>query len=442
MADPLAPRRAGPRTCSINREKFCYCCAAYVKKADRRLIGGTILTYLKLCYPHENIDIRHSYQASSICSPCRINITAVGKARREAKRTPTKLRIKELAWWKRPDPSHDRCCLCRVDLSDLRVARHPENVFIDPNWSLVPCQFRGDEDHLIEFEPEDYDHLEDYDQIEFDDPSDDDYEPELESELGRAHITDGEQKVLDQSVCNDLVKVLQLDKLKSQLLASMIKKIFKNLKLKDLKVKITAEFYKNRTEQLRQFFTLFNETTVYLHDVRGFLESIGVAYTASEWRLFMDSSTSSFKACLIYNRPSSDSKKMPVIPLLYSTSSVNQDKLTESYEDLRTVLDLLNYRDENWLICCDFKILNVLIGLKGSYCKFCCIFCLWDSRDRKDHWTDKNWPQRTDYSQANPAENLIYPALVPIDRILMPPLHIKLGVFAQFIKSLMPFEGK
>ena len=358
------------RPCFLKRENFCYLCAAYIKRTDLRAIIGLLFTYLLLCYPHERIQVRHSYQATSICPPCRTNITTIGKARKERKRTTTKLRIKELARWKRPDIQHERCFLCKVDVSSsLNLTRHPENIERNPDWSLVPCVYRDEEDEMLEFEPEDYEDLQNLDDIEYDDP---DYQPEDESSPSPAP-----EAAFGMPELNDMVKVLQLDKAKSQLLAS-----------------------------------------------------IGVASLHGL-------SVSSFKVCLIFNRPNSQSKKLPVIPVFYST------KFKESYDDLKQVLELLNYENEKWLVCCNFKILDVLCGLKGSFSKYCCIFCLWDSRDRPKHYIKTDWKIRTNYETPNEdEESLSNPALVPINKILLPPLHIKLGVFSQLIKSLVPFQGK
>ena len=243
-----------------------------------------------------------------------------------------------------------------------------------------------------------------------------------------------EEPEINQADMNDLVRVLNLDKSKSEILVSMIKRLLR--RFGKFGIKFNVSFFRNRTEELKQFFKMFDEFTVYLHDVSGFLQHIGVAYNSTEWRLFMDSSLSSFKACLIFNRRSSSAKKCPVIPLVYSTN------LTESYEDLGKVLCMINYHREQWLICCDLKITNCLMGLMGGSCKYSCLFCVWDSRARSEHYEKKSYSERVYLPTVNPNEkppfNQIKPPLVNIDRILLPPLHLKLGVWSQLVKALVP----
>ena len=82
----------------------------------------------------------------------------------------------------------------------------------------------------------------------------------------------------------------------------------------------------------------------------------------------------------------------------------------------------------------DLKTVNILLGQKHGYTKFPCFFCLWDSRNFSSHYTQKNWPQRETLEVGK--ENVIANALVPRDRIVFPPLHIKLGLVKQFIGAL------
>ncbi|KAI6650636.1 hypothetical protein LOD99_7686 [Oopsacas minuta] len=79
-------------------------------------------------------------------------------------------------------------------------------------------------------------------------------------------------------------------------------------------------------------------------------------------------------------------------------------------------------------------MVNFLLGQQGGYNKYPCFVCLWDSRARKDHWINKVWPLRTDLTVEE--ANILYELLVPREKIILPPLHIKLGLMKQFVKSL------
>ena len=86
--------------------------------------------------------------------------------------------------------------------------------------------------------------------------------------------------------------------------------------------------------------------------------------------------------------------------------------------------------------CGDFKIglLTLLLGQQSGYTKFPCFLCLWDSRARELHWTQTDWPPRHGLTPGE--KNVINTTLVPPEKVLLPPLHIKLGLIKQFVKSL------
>ena len=59
---------------------------------------------------------------------------------------------------------------------------------------------------------------------------------------------------------------------------------------------------------------------------------------------------------------------------------------------------------------------------------------MWDSRDRENHWTQKEWPKRDNLKAGMP--NVIHEPIVSRDKIIFPPLHIKLGLMKQFVRAL------
>ena len=60
---------------------------------------------------------------------------------------------------------------------------------------------------------------------------------------------------------------------------------------------------------------------------------------------------------------------------------------------------------------------------------------MWDSRDHAQHYTKKDWPLREELVPCK-ERNLINDPLADRDRILFPPLHIKLGLIKQLTKTL------
>ncbi|CAH1110019.1 unnamed protein product [Psylliodes chrysocephalus] len=79
-------------------------------------------------------------------------------------------------------------------------------------------------------------------------------------------------------------------------------------------------------------------------------------------------------------------------------------------------------------------MVNILLGQQSGYTKFPCFICLWDSRAKQEHWVRRNWPLRENMKPEK--QNIVQNSLVARDKIILPPLHIKLGIMNQFVKSL------
>lgn len=91
-------------------------------------------------------------------------------------------------------------------------------------------------------------------------------------------------------------------------------------------------------------------------------------------------------------------------------------------------------RDYQWLICSDLKVVAILNGLQSGYTKFMCFLCKWDSREKCKHYTRSIWSPRVNSELG--FHNVIHKPLVQQDKIILPPLHIKLGIMKQFVKAL------
>lgn len=150
-------------------------------------------------------------------------------------------------------------------------------------------------------------------------------------------------------------------------------------------------------------------------------------YNANEWRLFIDSSKRSLKCVLLHN-----GNLFGAIPIGHSVS------LREEHGDIKTVIELLQYHKHNWIICVDLKMICFLLGQQRGYTKYPCFLCLWDSRAREKHWVERSWPPRTELKPGDP--NILHVPLVDKQKIIFPPLHIKLGLMKQFVRAL-PKEG-
>ena len=78
--------------------------------------------------------------------------------------------------------------------------------------------------------------------------------------------------------------------------------------------------------------------------------------------------------------------------------------------------------------------MSIVLGLHGGYTKYPCFLCLWDSRADKQHCVQHNWPARS--RQEPGSHNVVAHAPVNPQKIILPPLHIKLGLIKNFVKAL------
>lgn len=149
---------------------------------------------------------------------------------------------------------------------------------------------------------------------------------------------------LTQSKLNDLTRDLGLSKENAQLLGSRLSD--SNLLSKET----TFYWYRNREEKFRRFFEVDSSSSlVYCNDVKGLIEALGVPYQPREWRLFIDSSSRSLKAVLLHI-----GNKMASVPIGHSV------QLTESYKNMKILIDAIKYSNHNWLICGDLKVRYLL----------------------------------------------------------------------------------
>jgi len=108
--------------------------------------------------------------------------------------------------------------------------------------------------------------------------------------------------------------------------------------------------------------------------------------------------------------------------------------MKETYQNLKRLLQQIKYDEHQWIICGDLKVLSLLLGQQGGYTKYPCFLCEWNSRAKADHWIKKDWPSRTNLLPGD--KNIIQEPLVESSKILLPPLHIKLGLMKQFVRAL------
>lgn len=219
-----------------------------------------------------------------------------------------------------------------------------------------------------------------------------------------------------QEDLNEIVRVLNLPKLKSELLASWLK----GFHVLGSNARVTA--FRSRNEIFTEFFADDpDDDFCFCADIDGLFAALKYKHVPEEWRLFVDSSVKSLKAVLLHN-----GNLLPSVPIAYSTA------MKEEYRSLAKILNRVQYEKYGWQIVADLKVVAILQGMQLGYTKHSCYLCYWDNR-RKDvnHYDMKDWEPR---NIAVIGEHNNEP-LVPRERILLPPLHIKLRLFTSFVKS-------
>lgn len=204
--------------------------------------------------------------------------------------------------------------------------------------------------------------------------------------------------LFDQNALDDIVRDLGLAKDGSELLASRLKERY----MLAPGTKVCS--YRNREEIFIKYFSQC-ENLVYCNDVRGLInEYESEVYDPNNFRLFIDSCKQSLKAVFLHN-----GNKYAPIPLAHSTT------LNESYENIKFLLEKIKYVEHEWLICGDFKMINLLLGQQSGFTKYPCFLCEWDSRDRDQHWIKKVWPVRKELKVGS--KNVIHTHLVDRKKI-------------------------
>lgn len=390
-----------------NKDVFCVICGCYTLQKNRKVVTATVKEYYEKCFQISKETLDNVWTPQVICTSCFSHISNYVKGNKRAKHFEVPM------LWREPSSHETDCLFCVCDTrgfnsNSIRKIIYPHLESITYPVPKTHNEIRPS--NLPEHEnlqnPESDMELSNDDQIQYD-----------ETDLEKSNTIECDHSTFNQEELNDLVRDLGLSKELSELLSSRLKE--KNLLSSNTKV----TFFRDRDKEFRKYFSKEN-VLVYCNDIKGVIEEFKtIVYEPNDWRLFLDSSTRSFKAILLHN-----GNVYAPIPVAHSTV------LKEEYHNLELVLKKIKYEEHKWLVCGDLKIITIILGQQSGFTKYPCFLCEWDSRARDEHYVKSIWPSRNNLEVGS--KNILKINLIPVEKILLPPLHIKLGLFKQLVKAM------
>jgi len=106
---------------------------------------------------------------------------------------------------------------------------------------------------------------------------------------------------------------------------------------------------------------------------------------------------------------------------------------------MKILMEAINYDKFKWQICGHLKVIALLLGLQQEFAKYCCFICEWDSRARSLHYSTKDWPARKSLEPG--IMNVGNQPLVELSKILLPFMHLKLGLTKNSVKAMNQEEA-
>ena len=384
------------RVCKNHPDNFCYICGEVTFRKDSRSITKLIKNLYKKYFGFGLGNQEKCWAPHICCKKCSNSLYQWGSGSNAGMPFAVPM------VWREQHDHHTDCYFCITNIQGFNKNNKQHIIYPNLHSAIRPVPHSSDFPVPIPPQTSNTDSDSSDKDCEYDE-----YIPEVENKM--PHF-------ITQADLNDLVRDLSLSKGQSELLASRLQE----WNLLESKAKVTV--YRKRNKNIVSFFSI-EENLCFCNDVHGLFGYFNIDYNPNDWRLFIDASKDSLKAVLIHN-----GNTLPSVPLAHSWN------LREDYINLKFILSHINYNDHNWKICADLKVVAFLTGLQTGFTKYCCFLCLWDSRAKAEHYSRRDWPLR-DISEAG-VYNISNTPLVPRENILLPALHIKLGVMKQFVKAM------
>lgn len=389
--------------CNKSSDLFCYTCGKFTTIDKRKHITKRIKGLYKAYF---NIEIENQTKCwvpHTICSTCHRNLHKWGN-------NEGHMSFGRPMIWRDPINHETNCyiCLTKTYGYSRKIKDLVMYAVVDSVTHPVP--------HSAEL-PVPPSPQPNVAEVGYDEGTDDDTRHDSDDGADPLYIPDtNEPHYLTQGDFNDIVRDLNLTKEFSELLGSRLQQ----WKLLQNDVRITAT--RTRSDNLAACFGI-HEKICYCKDIAQLFTTMNQEFVADEWRLFIDGSKTSIKAVLLHI-----GNVKPSTPVAFAV------QMKEEFDTMKRILDLIQYDRYQFLIVADFKVIALLMGLQSGYTKYCCFLCLWDSRARNEHFTRLNWPDRVEYIPGR--NNVKSQPIVRRENIILPPLHIKLGLMKNFVVAV------
>lgn len=394
--------------CSKKINNFCYICGKFTIMPMKKKISPEVA---KMYEQYFNISVIRdiNWVPSIACSTCVARLYDWQNGRRES--MPFGI---PMIWSEPINHETDKCYACVNKVQGLNRKKVSDHAYISVPSAQTPLPHSDTVPIPKKPSP-----TEEYVPPTFESVPESEYSLYQPSNVTSAcnHIEISQQRL------NIIARQLKLSQNRMIVLTQHLKAV--NILAPDVRIYAA----RGRQREFLQFFTRNeNNSFAYCNDIPGLMASMNYTYKAEEWRLFIDGSKSSLKAVLLYI----DNSKNPV-PIALNLNT------KETYDSMKEILDSVKYNEHMWKICADLKVVALLCGLQTGYTRNMCYLCLWETRYGEPcyalQYQKRNWTPRTNRRIGK--GNVVNTELVPMERILLPPLHIKLGIVKNFIKVLI-----
>ena len=361
-----------PRVCVNSPDNFCYICGEFTVSSRKRALTTKTRKAYHQYFGCKVGDQDKPWAPHICCNSCVTNLNEWLKKKR--KRMPFAVPM----IWREPKDHINDCYFCLTPPLKKGYNKKKKNSIQYPN---IPSALRP-VSHSAELPaPEPCIKSSDEAESMGDSSSCNSESCSLKQDEFVENASTSEPHLINESELNDLVRDLDLPISEAELLGSRLKQWGL------LEKGVNVSSFRTRQQSFAQFFSM-TEGLVFCNDVDGIMEKFGSSHKPEEWRLFIDSSKHSLKAVLLHN-----GNTLPSIPIGYAAH------MKETYENLKKLLQCITYKRYCWQLCCDLKVIAILLGLQPGYTKYCCFLCEWDSRARHEHILKRSGQKEAVYNQ-------------------------------------------